>query len=122
MTKAYRAEDDKEVDSDANLAAFRANNTERSLDDKMTVLELAVGAALWNRGLVKIPRSKLTKLALDLAPMTTNNVHCRRSNMTFGDFYGNVDARIVSAELQDDVPETVQDIIRNHRGYSGLAG
>jgi len=59
----------------------------KNLQDRMTVLEVAVGTAMWAHGKVKIPRDALTRTCLDLLGMFGDERCNLLSSTTYGQFY-----------------------------------
>lgn len=105
-------------DEPAKAVAVSSN-----LDERMTVLELAVGTALWAHGRVKIPRDALTRVCLDLR----NTFGDERSNLlsstTYGEFYsGQVGApRTAHLPAADQIPKAFRngDFGKNLVGQAG---
>lgn len=63
------------------------NGVSVNLDERMTVLEVAVGVAMWSHGKVKIPRDALTRMCLDLKGMFGDERCNLLSSTTYGQFY-----------------------------------
>lgn len=77
----------------------------KSLDEMMTVLEVAVGAAMWTQGKVKIPRDALTRMCLDLKSMFGDERCNLLSSTTYGQFYsGQVGVPPVHMPAAQQVP------------------
>ena len=82
-----------------------------NLDERMTVLEVAVGAAMWTQGRVKIPRDALTRMCLDLKSMFGDERCNLLSSTTYGQFYsGQVGVPTVHMPAADQIVKAVRQL------------
>lgn len=90
----------------------------KSLDEMMTVLEVAVGSAMWAQGKVKIPRDALTRMCLDLKSMFGDERCNLLSSTTYGQFYsGQVGVPTVHMPAATEIPKAVRQAV--NRIYPG---
>lgn len=92
----------------------------RSLDERMTVLEVAFGTALWSHGKVKIPRDALTRACLDLKTSFGDERCNLLSSTTYGEFYsGQVGVPPVHMPAPDQIPRAVTQMEGYARQFAG---
>ena len=108
---------DSRDEAERDLAAYNAANRQQSLDERMTMLELTIGTALWEQGRTKIPRSTLANVANYVAARCSIPEALRLSTISYGQFYNSVSSPLFEDTLSIRESEEYRNL---HRGYSGL--
>lgn len=82
MTLTWKFGDEERESAVSTLEADVSN-----LTDHLTVLELAVGEALWKHAKVRVPRDAMTRISLELSEGFGDSRCSLLSNTTYHDFY-----------------------------------
>ena len=101
-----------------DLAAYHESLRVQSLDERMTMLELTIGVALYEQAHQKISRSALQRVASYVTARCGIPEAQRLSTISYGQFYNSVG---IPMEVRSGLPDSSgEDFRKIYNGYSGL--